>query len=166
MTTELCSRVAALGKVLPEFEQSTYGNYEPWVEAREFFYFSGQVSIVSGVAICGRLGDTLSLMQGNEAAELCATGLLSRLDSALSGDLDRLVRVVRLQVYVASSLSFSQHGEVANGASDLFIAVLAERGRHARTAIGVCALPRGAAVEIDMLVEVAGSTHHSVSRNA
>lgn len=102
----------------------------------------------------GRLGDTLDEHEGARAAELAALGLLAQLGNALDDDLSKLVRIVRLGVFVAASPDFQRQGVVANGASNLLVNVLGEKGRHARTAIGVSSLPSGVAVEIDAIFEL------------
>ncbi len=96
----------------------------------------------------------MSVDDGQRAAEVCALGLLSRMHAALRGSWEGFDRLVRLNVFVASTNNFSQQADVANAASDLFLKVMGESGRHVRTAVGVAALPRGAAVEIDLVAQL------------
>ena len=102
----------------------------------------------------GKLGDTLTVEQGYEATRSAALGAIAAMKEAL-GDLERVARVVRVTVLVNATPEFAAHPQVANGASDLFVAVFDERGRHARTAVGMSSLPFGCAVEIEVTVEVA-----------
>jgi enamine deaminase RidA (YjgF/YER057c/UK114 family) len=100
------------------------------------------------------LGDAIDEAEGTKAAELATLGLLAQLGSALDDDLARLVRVVRLSVYVSATAEFTRQSVVANGASNLLVNALGEKGRHARTAIGVASLPSGVAVEVDAIFEL------------
>jgi enamine deaminase RidA (YjgF/YER057c/UK114 family) len=106
------------------------------------------------VAFTGRLGEGVSLEEGQAAARLCAINLIAQARAALS-DLDRVRRVVRLGGFVASAADFTDQPKVINGASDLMVEIFGEAGRHARAAVGVNVLPLGAAVEIDAVFEVA-----------
>ena len=116
---------------------------------------SGQVPAVDGrIAVTGRVGQGLSVEQGREAARLCFINVLVHLKAACGGDLDRVKRVVRLGGFIASPSEFTQQALVMNGASDLAVAVFGEAGRHARTTIGVSALPADAAVEVEGLFEI------------
>ena len=116
---------------------------------------SGQVPARDGViAVTGKVGAGLSIEQGKEAARLCFVNVLVHLKAACDGDLDRVRRVVRLGGFVASPAEFTQHALVMNGASDLAVAVFGEAGRHARTTIGVPALPADAAVEVEGMFEI------------
>ena len=153
MAFDLHERLVALGVRLPEYTPPT-ASYEPWVEVSGQLLLSGHVSILPGNEHRGRLGETLSVEDGRRAAEVCALGLLSRMHVALRGSWDGFDRLVRLNVFVAGTSDFSQQADVANAASDLFPRVLGESGRHVRTAVGVSALPRGAAVEIDLLAQL------------
>ena len=154
MTNDIQSILTRLGHTLPVPAASVAGTYEPYVAVGNLLHFSGLVSIGAERGILGRLGDTLTTEQGRRAAELCALGLMSRLNAALEGDLSRLNRLVRLGVYVCSTPDFFEHGKVGDAASELFLAVFGQKGRHTRTSIGVSSLPRGAAVEIDAVIEL------------
>jgi enamine deaminase RidA (YjgF/YER057c/UK114 family) len=146
------AKLAELGLVLPA-PAAPVAAYVPTVEAGGFLYVSGQISFVDGVLIKGRLGEDLNLEQGVAAAQGCGLMLLAQAQAAL-GSLDRIARVVKLGAFIASAADFTDQPKVANGASDLMIAVLGEAGRHARSAVGVPVLPLGCAVEIDAVFAV------------
>jgi enamine deaminase RidA (YjgF/YER057c/UK114 family) len=105
-------------------------------------------------AYVGRLGESLSDEEGAQAAELAALGLLGQLSDALGDDLSRAVRILRLGVFIASSADFQCQSVVANGASNLLVNALGDKGRHVRTAVGVSSLPAGVAVEVDAIFEL------------
>lgn len=148
----IAQRVAALGHTLPKLGAPS-ANFVHHTQAGRLLYLSGKIGEV-GVTANGPVGAGVSVEEGRRQAEIAALGLLAALDAAIGGDDSRIVRVLRLGVFVASAPDFRAHSEVANGASDLFTEVLGERGRHARTAIGVASLPAGCAVEVDAIVEV------------
>ena len=108
-----------------------------------------------GVAVRGRLGESVSLEDGRKAARLCAINILAQAKAALDGDLERIRQVLRITGFVASSPHFTEHHLVLNGASDFLVEALGERGRHARAAVGMAALPLDAAVEVDAIIAVA-----------
>jgi enamine deaminase RidA (YjgF/YER057c/UK114 family) len=117
---------------------------------------SGQIPLVDGkIAVTGKVGATVSIEQAQHAARICFTNLLAQLKAATGGDLDRVKRVVRLGGFIAAGPDFTQHALVMNGASDMAVAVFGERGRHARTTIGVPSLPGDAAVEVEGMFEIA-----------
>ena len=146
-------RLDALGLVLPEAPQPL-ANYVPALIAGDLLFVSGQISRhADGSVLAGRLGADLSLKEGQEAAKSSALSILAQAKATL-GHLDRIVQVVRLTGYVASAPHFKEQPQVVNGASDLFVAVLGDKGRHTRSAVGVAALPAGAAVEIDAILKV------------
>ncbi|MGA8136617.1 MULTISPECIES: RidA family protein [unclassified Pseudomonas] len=154
MNHSLSDRVAQLGLNLPQPGQPI-ANYVNYVISQNQLFISGQIPLQDGKpAFIGRLGDSLDEAQGAQAAELAALGLLAQLGHALDDDLSRLVRIVRLGVFVASSPDFQRQGAVANGASNLLVNALGDKGRHARTAVGVASLPSGVAVEIDAIFEL------------
>ena len=143
------AKLAELGIVLPT-PMAPLANYVPFVHEAGLVVVSGQIPAKDGaVAFTGKLGEGVSVEQGQEAARLCLVNVLVHLRAACEGDLDRVVRVVRLGGFVASPPSFSQHALVMNGASDLAVAVFGEAGRHARSTIGVPSLPADAAVEVE-----------------
>ncbi|WP_168232353.1 RidA family protein [Pseudomonas veronii] len=154
MSTSIRQCVHALGLTLPSPSQPA-ANYINHVISHYQLFISGQIPMVEGKpAYVGRLGESLSDEEGAQAAELAALGLLGQLSAALEDDLSRLVRTVRLGVFIASSADFKQQSGVANGASNLLVNALGEKGRHVRTAVGVSSLPAGVAVEVDAIFEL------------
>ena len=148
------ARLAELGITLPQ-PMAPMANYVPFVRTGELVVVSGQVPARDGaIAFTGKVGEDVSVEQGQDAARLCLVNVLTHLRAACEGDLDRVVRVVRLGGFIASPPSFSQHALVMNGASDLAVAVFGEAGRHARSTIGVPALPGNAAVEVEGMFAV------------
>lgn len=148
------SLLAELGLALPA-APAPAANYVPVVRTGNLLFVSGQISrSPSGEEVVGKLGAGLAVEDGQRAARLCALNILAQVKAAV-GDLDQVVRVVRLNGFVNSAPDFIDHPKVINGASDLIGQVLGERGRHSRCALGVAALPFGVAVEIDAVVEVA-----------
>jgi enamine deaminase RidA (YjgF/YER057c/UK114 family) len=131
-------------------------SYVPLVLAGNLAFVSGQVAMEEGAPLwSGRLGDDLSLEQGAEAARRCALQCLAVLRAEL-GSLDRVRRIVKVTVFVASSPGFGDQPKVANGASDLLQEVFGDAGRHARAAVGVAELPLRAPVEVELIAEVQG----------
>jgi enamine deaminase RidA (YjgF/YER057c/UK114 family) len=148
------TRLAELGITLP-IPMAPIANYVPYVVTGGLVVISGQVPAVDGkVAITGKLGWGVSLERGREAARLCFISVLGHLKAACEGDLDRVRRVVRLGGFIACSAEFTDQAQIMNGASDLAVAVFGEAGRHARTTIGVPALPADAAVEVEGMFEI------------
>ena len=126
--------------------------YVPTVEAGGLLHVSGQISFAEdGGLIKGRLGEDVDLEGGIAAARRCGIMLLAQIKAAL-GSLDRVERIVKLGVFVNSAPSFTDQPKVANGASELMQEVFGESGRHARSAVGVAALPLGVAVEVDAII--------------
>ena len=123
-------------------------NYVPFVKVDNIVYVSGQISIGSDGLIKGVLGADMSIEDGMLAARQCAINLLAQVKAACDGNLDRLLRVIKLGGFVNSKPNFSEQPNVINGASDFLVDLLGDRGRHARTAVGAI-LPLGVAVEID-----------------
>ena len=148
-------KLAALGIALPA-AASPVANYVPFVRSGNLLTVSGQLCFgPDGKLVAkGRLGDTVSIEDGQKAARACAVNLLAQLKAAL-GDLDKIVRVVRLGGFINSAPGFADGPKVMNGASDLMVEALGDRGRHARSTVGVAALPADAAVEVEGQFEVA-----------
>lgn len=149
MTDTIAARLAKLGHALPA-ASGPAANYVPATRIGALAFISGQVS----AGFTGRLGDDLTVEQGQAAAAAAALSLLAQIDRLVEGDATRVKRVARLGIFVAATADFQQHPLVGNGASDLIVAVLGEAGRHARTTVGVASLPRGAAVELDAILEL------------
>jgi enamine deaminase RidA (YjgF/YER057c/UK114 family) len=130
-------------------------NYVPVVRSGNLLFVSGQVCQWNGERrFIGKLGREITLEDGQQAARLCALNIVAHVRAALDGDLDRVVRVVRLGGFVNSADDFIQQPLVVNGASDLMVEIFGDAGRHARAAVGVNALPGGVAVEVEAVVEV------------
>jgi enamine deaminase RidA (YjgF/YER057c/UK114 family) len=156
MPKTIAEAVAALGHELPA-APAPAANYVPTVQAGNLLFISGQISQDrNGPAWLGHLGDTVSLEDGQKAAQACALAILAQISAATGGDLARIRRVVKLGVFVASAPGFTQQPQVGNGASDLIAAVFGDKGKHARAAVGVAALPRGVSVEVEAIVELEG----------
>ena len=146
------ARLAELGLTLP-VAAAPVAAYVPVVVAGGLAYVSGQVSFVDGVLVKGRLGEDMDVEQGIAAAQGCGLMILAQLKAAL-GSLDRVERVVKLGAFINSAGDFTDQPKVANGASELMVAVFGEAGKHARAAVGVPSLPLGCAVEVDAIVAV------------
>ncbi len=146
------AKLAELGITLPE-PAAPVAAYVPVVIAGGLAHVSGQVSIVNGQLLKGRLGEDLSFEQGVEGARACGLMILAQLKAAL-GSLDRVERVVKLGVFINSAADFTDQPKVANGASELMAQVFGDAGKHARSAVGVPCLPLGVAVEVDAIVAV------------
>ncbi len=147
------TRVAELGLELPVWREPA-GTFVHGVESGGMFYTAGHVPFrADGSVIIGKLGDSLSVDQGAEAARWCALGVLTTLRHEL-GSLDRVARFVRVLATINATPDFGFHTQVANGASDLFVEVFGEAGQHARLAVGVSSLPFGIALEIEAIVAV------------
>lgn len=143
-----------LGLTLPK-SPAPSANYVPFVITGSMVFISGQISLENGVLIKGKVGNDLNLQSAKHAARSCALNLISHLKNACAGDLDRVVQVVKLGGFVNSTPDFTEAPQVINGASDLFVEIFGEIGRHARFAVSVASLPSGAAVEIDGIFEIA-----------
>lgn len=146
------ARLAELGITLPE-PAAPVASYVPVVIASGLAHVSGQVSIIDGQRLNGRLGEDLTLEQGIAGARACGLMILAQLKAAL-GSLDRVERIVKLGAFVNSTPDFTDQPKVANGASELMVEVFGEAGKHARSAVGVPSLPLGVAVEVDAIVAV------------
>ena len=118
-------------------------------------YVSGRLSHNASGLIVGKLGESMTTDQGAEAAKFCAINLLAQVKSACEGDLDKLLRVIKLTGFVNSTPDFTQQPQVINGASDLMGSVLGDAGKHARVAVSANSLPLGVAVEIDGIFQIA-----------
>lgn len=154
MASTIQRKLAELGLTLPT-PPNPAANYVPAVRSGNQLFIAGQVPLQDGKPqFLGKVGAALSIEQGQQAARLCAINVLAQVAKALDGDLDRVVRVVRVAGFVNAVPEFTEHPLVVNGASDLFVAVFGDAGRHARTAVGAGSLPRGVAVEVEAVFEV------------
>jgi enamine deaminase RidA (YjgF/YER057c/UK114 family) len=131
-------------------------NYVPVVLAGNLAFVAGQVTVWNGeFKFIGKMGDAFTVEQGQQAARICGLNILAQLKAALGGDLDRVKRCAKLNVFVNSLDNFTDQPKVANGVSDLMVEVFGDAGKHARAAIGVNVLPLNVAVEVDAIFEVA-----------
>jgi enamine deaminase RidA (YjgF/YER057c/UK114 family) len=153
MTTPI-EKLRELGYELPT-PSAPVATYVPVVRTGNILYISGQISRDESGVIEGRLGDTMNVVQGGNAAELAALGVLAQIVYGAGVELTAVKRVLKLTVFVNSTPEFSEHHLVANGGSNLIVHVLGDAGKHARSAVGMVALPLGAAVEIEAIVELA-----------
>jgi len=149
----IAGRLAELGIALPQ-PAAPVAAYVPAVEANGLLHISGQLPFdANGKLLTGRLDGAADIERGQAAARACALMLLAQINMALSG-FDRVIRIVKIGAFIASGPDFTDQPKVANGASELFVQIFGEAGRHARSAVGVPVLPLGAAVEIDAIVAV------------
>jgi enamine deaminase RidA (YjgF/YER057c/UK114 family) len=146
-------RLAAAGVTLPT-PNAPVANYVPFVRVGELVHISGQVSLDASGGIRGTVGVEVDLETAQKAARLCGLSLIAQMRAACDGDLDRVVRVVKLNGFVQAGPEFVQIPQVVNGASDLMVEAFGDAGRHARSAVGVYRLPMNFAVEVDAVVQV------------
>ena len=152
MNQHVDAKLAELGLTLPA-PAAPVAVYVPAVESAGLLHLSGQLPFRDGQVVTGRLGENLSLEEGQEAARLCGLMVAAQIKAALGG-FDRVKRIVKLGVFVNSAPGFTDQPKVANGASELMGALFGDAGRHARSAVGVAVLPLGAAVEVDAIIEL------------
>jgi enamine deaminase RidA (YjgF/YER057c/UK114 family) len=148
------NRLQDLGIELPQ-PSKPGANYVPAVRTGDLIFLTGQLSQWNGERrFIGKLGREFGVEEGQQAARLCALNLVAQLRAALDGDLDRVARCVRIAGYVNSVPDFVGQSQVINGASDLFVEIFQDAGRHTRMAIGVSALPYDVAVEVEAVFEI------------
>ena len=147
------TKLKELGITLPE-APAPAANYVPFVQVGDIIYVSGQISADKNGLITGKLGDSMSTEEGAVAARACAINLLAQVKAACAGDLDRLVRVVKLTGFVNSTADFTDQPKVVNGASDLLAEALGDAGKHSRSAVSASSLPLGVAVEVEGVFQV------------
>ncbi|MGQ3671701.1 RidA family protein [Xanthobacter sp. TB0136] len=154
MTSSVEKKLAELGITLPQ-PVAPLANYVPFTRVGNLLFISGQLPRdADGKLITGHLGADVDVTTGQAAAKLCAIHLLAQVRAAI-GDLDKLVRVTKLTAFVNSTPDFYDQASVVNGCSDFLVEALGDKGRHARSAVGIAALPLNAAVEIEAIVQVA-----------
>ncbi|MBO0778931.1 MAG: RidA family protein [Ktedonobacteraceae bacterium] len=147
------ARIKELGLTIPQLPSPAF-NYVPAVQTGNLIFASGQTPNIDGkLTMRGKLGREISLEQGQEGARLCLLNCLAEV-RGLTGTLDTITRIVKLNGYVASAEGFTDQPRVINGASELLEQIFGDTGKHARAAIGVAELPFGAPVEIEMIVQV------------
>ena len=154
MTGRIDAKLKALGIDLPS-PPAPVASYVPYVRTGNLVFVSGQVPIgPKGLEYVGIVGQDFTTDEGKTAARLCAVNLIAQARAACGGDLDRVKRVVKVTAFVNAVPGFKEPPEVANGASDLFVEVFGDAGRHARAAVGAGSLPRNVAVEVEAVFEV------------
>ncbi len=154
MQGQIEARLGELGIVLSD-APAPVANYVPYVVHRSLVFVSGQIPFVNGqLSFIGKIGDDLSLEDGQKAARTCALNVLAHLRTACDGNLDRVSRCIRLGGYINGADDFKHHPQVMNGASDLMVEVFGDKGRHARFAVGAGNLPAGVAVEVEGVFEI------------
>ncbi len=147
-------RLAKLGIEIPP-AAAPVANYVGWVVSGNLIFTAGQLPLVDGKLACkGRAGEVIPVERAAEAARTCAINAIAQASAALDGNLDRIVRVVKLTGFVNSGPDFTDHPAVLNGASDLMVEVFEDAGRHARSAVGVSSLPLDATVEVEAVFEI------------
>lgn len=151
--TDPIQKLREYGYELPA-PKAPVASYVPVTRSGNLLYVSGQISSGENGVVGGRLGDTMNVQQGGNAAELAAVNVLSQIVHSAGVPLGEIKKVLKLTVLVCSDPEFTEQHLVANGASNLIVGVLGDKGKHARAAFGVTSLPLGAAVEIDAVVEV------------
>lgn len=155
MPGKIDARLKELGIDLP-VAAAPAGNYVPYVVSGRHVFVAGQITLKDGKPqFLGKLGREFGIEDGQAAARLCAINILSQLKAACGGDLDRVVRIVRLGGFVNCIPEFTDQPKVINGASDLIVQIFGEAGKHARAAVGSSSLPLGVAVEIEAVAEIA-----------
>ena len=147
-------KLAEEGITLPD-APAPAANYVPYVLVGDVLYVSGKISQNASGLILGKLDESMTTDQGAEAAQFCAINLLAQVKSACAGDLDKLVRVIKLTGFVNSMPDFTQQPQVINGASDLIGNIFGEAGKHDRVAVSANSLHLGVAVEIDGIFQIA-----------
>ena len=154
MSGEIEARLKSLGLELPP-APNPVANYVPALVQGQLLFVSGQIAkAADGTVVTGQVGKDLSVEEGAAAARLCALNILAQAKAAL-GSLDRIAQVVRLTGFVNAGAGFGDHPKVVNGASDLMVEVLGEKGRHTRAAVGASGLPANTAVEVDAIIAIA-----------
>ncbi len=150
------TRLKELDMMLPQAAPPA-ANYIPYTISGNTLYIAGQIPFLNGVkAHMGRLGENMGIEDGQKAAQACALNILAQAMAAVGGDESKIVRCLKLGGFVNCTSDFDQMPAVINGASDLMVHVLGERGKHARFAVGAPSLPLGVAVEIDAIFEIKG----------
>lgn len=155
MAGRIDARLKELGIVLPD-APAPAANYVPSARSGTLIFVAGQLPMEGGKAqFLGKLGREFQTADGQKAARLCALNIVAQLRAALGGDLDKVKRIVRVGGFVNAVPDFTDHPQVVNGASDVLVEIFGDAGKHARAAVGVSSLPRGVAVEVEAVAEVA-----------
>lgn len=155
MAGQIEARLRELGIELPN-AAAPAANYVPTTISGNTLYVAGQVPFWNGeLRHVGKLGYDYSVEQGQQAARLCALNIIAQAKAALGGELDRVGRILKLGGFVNCTAEFTDMPQVVNGASDLLVSIFGDKGKHARFAVGAVSLPRGVAVEVDAVIEIA-----------
>jgi enamine deaminase RidA (YjgF/YER057c/UK114 family) len=153
MSGTIEARLAELGVTLP-VPVAPQANYVPVVRTGNLLFIAGQIPIgPNGIEYVGKVGAEFTIEEGAACARLCAINILAQTKAAI-GDLDKVVRVVKLTGMINSTPEFTQQSQVVNGCSDFIVDVFGDKGRHARTSVSVASLPFGVAVEVEAVIEV------------
>ena len=154
MTNKIDKKLQELGITIPA-ALTPVANYVPFVKSGNQVFISGQLPIENGeVKYVGKLGKEISIDDGKKAARICALNLIAILKNACDGNLDKVVKCVKLGIFINATPEFTDHPSVGNGASDLMVEIFGDKGKHARFAMGAGSLPRGVSVEIDAVFEI------------
>ena len=154
MTATVATRLEELGIIIPQPAKAV-ANYVGYVTSGNMVFVSGQITLKDGEILHkGKLGDNISIEEGQEAARLCGINIIAQLSAATDGNLDRVKRIVKLGGFVNSTPDFADQPKVINGVSDLMVEVFGDKGVHARAAVSVASLPFGIAVEVDCVAEI------------
>ncbi|MBO6716620.1 MAG: RidA family protein [Rhizobiaceae bacterium] len=152
--TTVADRLAKLGITVPAVAAPA-ANYVPWVQTGKLVFTAGQLPFVDGKLLrTGLLGRDLDTEAGREAAGYCARNVIGVLGAACDGDLERIARIVKITVFVASTPDFQEQHLVGNGASDALVGAFGDKGKHARSALGMAVLPLNAPVEVEAIAEL------------
>jgi enamine deaminase RidA (YjgF/YER057c/UK114 family) len=155
MAGTIDKRLEELGIELPE-AAAPAANYVPWAITGNLAFIAGQITFWNGeLKYLGKVGSDLSIEEGQAAARLCALNIIAQVKAACGGDLDKVVRCVKLGAFVNANPDFTDMPKVANGASDVMVEVFGDKGKHARFAVAAPSLPLGVAVEVDAVFEIA-----------
>lgn len=154
MAGKIEAKLAELKIELPK-AAAPAANYVPYVVAGKTLYVAGQVTFWNGeLKFLGKVGREFTIEQGQQAARLCALNIIAQAKAACDGDLDRIKRICKVGGFVNCPPDFTDHPKVINGASDLFVEVFGDAGKHARFAVGAGSLPLNVAVEVDAIIEL------------
>jgi enamine deaminase RidA (YjgF/YER057c/UK114 family) len=154
MSGKIEARLQELGLDIPT-PAAPAANYAPFVVSGRLVFLAGQITLWNGeLKHVGKLGAEFGVKEGQEAARVCALNLIAQAKAACDGDLDRVVRWIRISGFINGTPDFTDQAKVMNGASDLLVQVFGERGHHVRTSVGVAALPFNVAVEVDGVLEI------------
>ena len=155
--SDIAQKLQSLNISLPQ-TATPVANYLPYRIEQNIIYISGQLPMLDGKVIYqGKVGELVTIAEGQKAAELCLLNILSQLDKALNGNLDLIESCLKLGIFVNSTADFHDHAQIGNGASNILVEILGDKGKHARFAMGAHSLPLNATVEIDAIFKLKNS---------